>query len=261
MIKIPSCTLVMVETRQVNLAIKTLQYMMDRVKFDDVILFTSEHDSFDYYGDGINKMGIQINDVDDYNRFMICELPTYITTNRILCTQCDGFITNPDGWMDEFLEYDYIGAPWWYHPYNSMPGQAISTPSTCVGNGGFSLRSLKMCKVAKAVTEKYNINNIHPEDVYVCRTLRPYMNEAGVKFAPEWLAHKFSCEDRVYANQFGFHGHNTYDMNPLLPRVVENCDHCKGRPESDHGSYCKECGRRIGGGWRQISDRETRVTN
>lgn len=45
---------------------------------------------------------------------MIKELNKYIETDYVLIVQYDGFILNPKAWMDEFLEYDYIGAPWWY---------------------------------------------------------------------------------------------------------------------------------------------------
>lgn len=45
---------------------------------------------------------------------MVKLLDSYIETPHVLVVQYDGFILNPDAWTDEFLEYDYVGAPWWY---------------------------------------------------------------------------------------------------------------------------------------------------
>ena len=36
----------------------------------------------------------------------------YIESDFALVVQDDGHIVNPNNWSDEFLAYDYIGAPW-----------------------------------------------------------------------------------------------------------------------------------------------------
>lgn len=86
---------------------------------------------------------------------MIKELNKYIETSYVLIIQYDGFILNPDAWTDEFLEYDYIGAPWWY------------TDDCNVGNGGFSLRSKKLLEI---LANDDSILETHPEDHHICRT-------------------------------------------------------------------------------------------
>ncbi len=43
---------------------------------------------------------------------MIKRINSYVATPFALVIQYDGFILNPDAWRDEFLDYDYIGAPW-----------------------------------------------------------------------------------------------------------------------------------------------------
>ena len=55
----------------------------------------------------------------------------------MLIIQHDGFILNHKAWDNEFLNYDYIGAPVYW-----MGNKLIE-----VGNGGFSLRSKKLLKI------------------------------------------------------------------------------------------------------------------
>jgi hypothetical protein len=46
------------------------------------------------------------------NRWLeLCCRTRYDTEFAILVHE-DGFIVNPECWSDEFLKYDYIGAPW-----------------------------------------------------------------------------------------------------------------------------------------------------
>jgi hypothetical protein len=118
-----------------------------------------------------------------------------------LC-QHDGFPLNPDKWLDEFLEYDYVGAPW---------GQGLihrgHLLQNRVGNGGFSLRSPNLFKNCTNL-----ILNGENEDFVICEIYRTYLENKGVKFAPIEVAVKFSYEvplddfkNTIY-NSFGFHG-------------------------------------------------------
>lgn len=43
---------------------------------------------------------------------MVYELGDYIETDFVMLVHYDGFIVHPELWRDEFLDYDYIGAPW-----------------------------------------------------------------------------------------------------------------------------------------------------
>ena len=65
-------------------------------------------------------------------------LKKYIDTDFCLIIQGDGFVIHPENWTDEFLKYDYIGAPWRNLAHYSF---------IRVGNGGFSLRSKKLLKI------------------------------------------------------------------------------------------------------------------
>lgn len=138
-----------------------------------------------------------ITSLEAYSRFMITELWRYVDTEHVLVGQWDGFIWKPELWTDEFLDYDYIGAPWkleWLFP---------GVPKTfTVGNGGFSLRSARLCEFL-ATDERLTW---HPlEDVMICQLNRAYLECRGFRFAPEDLARRFSWESGDYREAFGVH--------------------------------------------------------
>lgn len=141
-----------------------------------------------------------------YSKFCIADMASYIDTSHVLIIHPDGFIQNPQAWDDDWLQYDYIGATWWYKSGGN------------VGNGGFSLRSKKLLDILATL----DIDNFHPEDDVICRQLRPWLeSEHGIKFATEDVANRFSIEafnspDNKYAGQFGFHGYGVKGL-PIPP--------------------------------------------
>jgi hypothetical protein len=153
-----------------------------------------------------------LGSVQEYSDFMIKELDKYIDTEFALVFQYDGFILNPNAWSDEFLNYDYIGAPW----YHLGPLR--------VGNGGFSLRSKKLTSWLSKnwPTVKSRIN---PEDIYISRFARPFLEHAGMKFAPEDVASRFSKEGNersvAWNGEFGFHGILYTDISRWLDKHPE----------------------------------------
>lgn len=143
----------------------------------------------------------------DYSKFMFKELTKHFDTSHVLTIHADGYVVNADAWDNSWLEYDYIGATWWYKDNMN------------VGNGGFSLRSKKLCDIL--AYNELEGQQYHPEDHHICRTYRASLEALGVKFAPEEVANKFSIEAynvappyNRYNGQFGFHGVHV-DMSPL----------------------------------------------
>ena len=147
-----------------------------------------------------------------YSEFYIKELWKYIDTDFALTFHPDGFILNPQAWTDEFLEYDYIGAPW-YHIYPHR-----------IGNGGFALRSRRLLKFVSENYKKIG-GAFDPEDYWVCRTARPYLEKEGMKFAPIELASRWSKEGGlrgvVWNGEFGWHGQNYTDISKWLEQNPE----------------------------------------
>jgi Protein of unknown function (DUF5672) len=138
-----------------------------------------------------------IRSAKEYSRWVCTELYRHVATSHLLLFQWDGYVKNPRAWSDAWLQYDYIGAPWWHDDGMN------------VGNGGFSLRSRRLMEI---VATDPAIREYHPEDVKICRRYRPYLeSEHGVRFAPEEVARRFSLEghkqpSRTHTTEFGFHG-------------------------------------------------------
>lgn len=147
----------------------------------------------------IVELNPDLRSKEEYSNFCINELYKYVHTEHMLICQYDGFVNNWMAWDNDWLKYDYIGAPWHY-----MDGMEV-------GNGGFSFRTQRLMQiVAKDPTIFYK----HPEDHQICRTYRPYLeSQYGIKFAPKEVAEKFSFEgylqpSKVLSDQFGVHGTN-----------------------------------------------------
>lgn len=128
-----------------------------------------------------------------------------IDSENILIYQQDSFLFREG--IEEFYEYDYIGAPW-------LPKQTDN--SVGVGNGGFSFRKKsKLIKCLETIkpselelsedTQRYMKNTElvnPPEDVYFSKTMLDF--NIG-KVADAETAKKFS-EERVYSsNSLGGH--------------------------------------------------------
>jgi hypothetical protein len=131
--------------------------------------------------------------------------------SKILIMQEDSIIFNDN--ISEFLEWDYIGAPWPKHQNDT---------TNLVGNGGFSLRSkqtmldvlslisIEDTKVNSSTASymKSTNNTIVPEDVYFAKNIEDY--KLG-KIAPWDIAFKFSSETQYNPHSFG--GHNFWLSN------------------------------------------------
>jgi hypothetical protein len=131
---------------------------------------------------------------------------------KILIMQEDTFIFHNN--IDDFLEWDYVGAPW--------PKHQDDTPNA-VGNGGFSLRTQQvMLIVIRQIsiedtplplhTAKYMAstgNTVLPEDVYFSKNIQEF--DLG-RVAPWDIAHAFSTESQYNPNSFG--GHNFWLSDP-----------------------------------------------
>jgi hypothetical protein len=160
--------------------------------------------------------------IEEYSKFCIRSMSDFVNTEFVLIIQYDGFILNPDAWTDEFLQYDYIGSPWWYMDDNN------------VGNGGFSLRSKKLLDILK---NSDFITQFQPEDHHICRTYSQELKNLGITYAPQKLAEKFGIEGvgkrlspngpRFWTDQFGFHSFRHTDIskwieqNPEYPSIKE----------------------------------------
>jgi hypothetical protein len=195
MLNLDTVTLVIVDCLYYEQALKAIKESTKDISYAKIKIFTNN----DSWTKDLNAETIIIPKIEDkqaYCKFLMKSLNSYIDTSHILLIQWDGYVKNPNAWTNEFLEYDYIGAPWWYPTHN-------------VGNGGFSLRSKKLLETLQ---KDSNISLLYPEDHHICRTYGNYLTSLGIKFAPEPLAARFAIEGlknskygENYTNQFGFH--------------------------------------------------------
>lgn len=125
-----------------------------------------------------------IDSIEKYSEFMIKKLDDHVDTDFVLIFQYDGFILSAKNWRDEFLNYDYIGAPWiGYYEENTEQN---------VGNGGFSLRSKKLIKI---LAKDNHIKLGAPEDIIISRQYRDYLENMDIQYAPEEIAGMFAIPD------------------------------------------------------------------
>jgi hypothetical protein len=182
----PRTTLVCVDCRNHELAAIALRRSLAQCRFERVQLFTDRRLELP----GVEVVQIpDIASIADYSRFMVKELGTRIETDFALVVQYDGFVANGRRWRDEFLDWDYLGAPW---------------PDGGVGNGGFSLRSKKLLRAL----QDPRVAELVPEDVAICRTYRALLEgDYGIRFAPRDVAARFSFETQPPPEPtLGFHG-------------------------------------------------------
>jgi hypothetical protein len=127
------------------------------------------------------KMDYPINSLDDYNRL----LTSVAFWNIVPFDKC--LIFQHDSWLlrkgiDEFMDWDYVGAPWNFQEEG--------------GNGGLSLRTVSVMKKI-CESEKWDGTN---EDIWFSKHLPKYG-----KLAPRDICGSFSVESVYFENPFGVH--------------------------------------------------------
>lgn len=182
---LPDVTLVAITTACHDMTLLAVDDCLKHAKFGDVKIF-------------MDKQSPDIIEINPFNGpqdgidFQYYRLPKYIKTSHILSIQWDSWIIDPAMWSDEFLKYDYIGAPWWYDDQWN------------VGNSGFCLKSKALMDFMLTHREDFPMSGA--EDDLLCRHYQPHL---PFKWAPTAVAHDFAFERTrasVYSKHFGFHG-------------------------------------------------------
>jgi len=232
-LSLPDVTLVAIDTVAHDLTRLALEECVRRVDFAEVLIFTDRHD-FSVPGAPIQHLVLTppLRGWEAVNRVWWHEVPERVTTSHFLTVQWDSWVLNPAAWDPDWLQYDYIGAPWpWHQIYR-------------VGNGGFSLRSRRLAEHVAACSECcYPL--AHPEDDALCRRYRPMLEAEGFRWAPESVAWRFSFErgkgsqylpdGAIGRMPFGFHGAFNFcellTLEGLDQRFAAANDYVKGKAE------------------------------
>lgn len=196
MLKLPDVTLILLTNRDFEGAKKALDKSREGIEFGGAKIIWDE----------------KMKSVDDWNRKIIFELYKYVDTSHLLLIHQDGYVTHPELWNDEWLELDYIGAPWPLpnddYSYRTSSGELVR-----VGNS-VSLRSKKLMELVAGIPEhdfwmikdKFGNSN---EDGFICCHHRNFLERMGCKFATLEQAVHFSKEHEIPENigipTFAFH--------------------------------------------------------
>lgn len=146
------------------------------------------------------------NSIDEWNRKIIQDLPKYVDTSHALLIHQDGYVIHPELWNPEWLELDYIGAPWPL-PKDNFSYLDEEGDLQRVGNS-VSLRSKKLMDLVATREWKpyYGYTN---EDGFISCHNRKWLERQGCRFATLEQAVHFSKEHEIPENQgietFAFH--------------------------------------------------------
>lgn len=191
MLNIPQVTLVALTNRDFEGHKKAIDKSCEGINFGAVKLIWDE----------------KCTSIDEWNRRIIQDLWKYVDTSHAMLIHADGYIINPETWRENWLKYDYIGAPWPL-PKDDYSYRSESGKIQRVGNS-VSLRSLKLMHLASTRPWKSYYGNTN-EDGFICCHNREWLESKGCEFAPMDEAMFFSKEHTMTKNMvvhkpFAFH--------------------------------------------------------
>jgi len=222
-LKLKNVTLIAIATKDgdVEKAAEALKYSAKDIDFAEIKLVS--HYKPDNLPDYIKYEYVhKMNTIDDWNHYLFYYMWQHVDTEFGLLVHSDGFVVNPDMWRDEFLHYDYIGAPWSVPTRNDI-FRDINGELIRVGNS-VSIRSRKLMKLPLDINipwlryeENYN------EDTQICIHNRHHFLKHGIKYADLNIAKYFSHEEMI----------------PELIGIKPFCFHRYHHPEHPNNQYPK----------------------
>ncbi len=194
-INLPNVTLVAMATRNVEETLQALIYSCQGVKFGSVKLL-SHYTPFGLDKDITFCRIDKIKDIDEWSYKTVYELNNYIETDFALLVHADGFVVNSSAWRDEFLNYDYIGAPWPL-PKDDFSYRDIHGEIVRVGNS-VSLRSKRLLDLPTKLKFPWESDHgFFNEDGFICVKNKHIFEANGMRFAPLEVAKYFSHEAMI----------------------------------------------------------------
>jgi hypothetical protein len=195
MVSLENVTLIALTSVKLEQTVKALEYSCKGIKFGQVKLVSDiKPDNLPGYitHEFTNKM----SNIDEWNYAAIYELGKHVDTEFAILIHDDGFIVNPELWQDDFLNYDYIGAPWPI-PSDNFSFLDINGELIRCGNS-VSLRSKKLIDLPVKLNMKWeSFHGYYNEDGFICVNNRHIYKEHGMKFADIDVAKYFSHETMV----------------------------------------------------------------
>lgn len=154
-------------------------------------------------------MDLDCTSIDIWNYKIVYELTNYVQTPFCFLFHADGYPIHPEVWRPEWLQYDFIGAPW---PLPRDPVSYLDDMGRLqrVGNS-VSLRSKRLLEAPSRLNLQwkpyYGYTN---EDGFLCCHNRSILERHGIRYAPLEEAVHFSKEHSIPENEgiektFAFH--------------------------------------------------------
>lgn len=198
MLELPQVTLVALGNQNVPGMVNALERSSREIKWGAIKLITDLH----------------IKNIDEWNQAIVFDLRRYIDTPFCLLVHPDGFVVNPQSWNPDWLNYDYIGAPWPLprddYSYRTPDGEIVR-----VGNS-VSLRSKEMLELPyqMEVAWRSYFGNTNEDGFLTCHNRRLFQ-QFGARYAPIEVAKHFSREMDIPENAdvdspFCFHMADNY---------------------------------------------------
>jgi hypothetical protein len=189
---LPEVTLIAVTSKDIPSHKEAIEKSTEAVYFGDVRLIEEP----------------TLTSIDAWNKYIIFDLWKHVDTEFAMLIHADGYVKNPSAWRNDFLEYDYIGAPWPLprdnYSYRDQNGEIVR-----VGNS-VSIRSQKMLRAP--TTQNFEWKSFYGntnEDGFLCCHHRQDLEALGCTFAPLEVAKYFSKEHEIPENEgidtFAFH--------------------------------------------------------
>lgn len=210
MIDLPNITLIALTSVRLPQTIKALEYSCKGINFGKVKLASDiKPDNLPDFI--IHEYTEKSSNIDEWNYNIIYNLTKHIDTEFALLIHDNGFVVHPESWRDEFLNYDYIGAPWPL-PDDNFSYKDINGNIIRQGNS-VSLRSKKLLDIPiKLNLEWKPFYGFTNEDGFICVNYRHKYLEEGCRFADIDVAKYFSREtdlpENVSINPFVFHNYS-----------------------------------------------------
>jgi len=218
MLKLPNVTLIAISSVKIPATIKALEYSSKDIEFGAIKL-VSDIKPDDLPDNITHKLCPKMSNINEWNYAAIYELPKHVDTEFCMLIHDNGFVINADSWKPEFLDYDYIGAPW-PEPRDDFSYKDITGEVIRVGNS-VSLRSKKLLDLPIELNMEWKaFHGYYNEDGFICVNYRHLYKEHGCKFANLDIAKYFSHESMIPEirgiEPFAFHNYN--GTNSQRPR-------------------------------------------
>lgn len=228
MLNLENITLVAVSSKaRARGNIRALKYSMRHIKFAEVIFISDKKPVC--LSKSIKFKGMKkFSSIDDFNHFMIYDLYKYIKTEFAMIVHDDGFIVHPECWRDDFLNYDYIGAPWPLPEDGDLVSYRDHDGKICRVGNSVSIRSKRLMQLPSKLNipwEKFG--GWYNEDGFICVNNKHIFEGNGMHIAPLEIAKYFSHECMIPEikgiTPFAFHkwaGTNSKYPNKMYCRMV-----------------------------------------